>query len=113
MGSQSSLCCEHISTVLLQTGGCHAGVASDAVKVAEYRSALRLRSSMLQAGFWGGLQDEAAYKNFSRILSKARTASLRLLSAGPVTFSHYIMHVLALCSWMQLVHSILTTCKVL
>ncbi|CAL5224396.1 g7077 [Coccomyxa viridis] len=46
------------------------GVASDAVKVAEYRSILRLRSSMLQAGSWNGLEDEAAYKNFSRILSK-------------------------------------------
>ena len=51
---------------------CHAGVASDAVKVAEYRSILRLRSSMLQAGSWNGLEDEAAYKNFSRILSKVQ-----------------------------------------
>ena len=46
-------------------------MASDAVKVAEYRSILRLRSSMLQAGSWNSLEDEAAYKNFSRILSKA------------------------------------------
>ena len=48
-----------------------AGVASDALKVAEYRSALRLRSQMLQAGAWSSSGDEAAYKNFSRILSKA------------------------------------------
>ena len=61
---------------------CHAGVASDAVKVAEYRSALRLRSSMLQAGSWNGLKGEAAYKNFSRILSKARAALMHLPSAG-------------------------------
>ena len=48
-----------------------AGVASDALKVAEYRSALRLRSQMLEAGAWSSGEDEAAYKNFSRILSKA------------------------------------------
>ena len=41
------------------------------LKVAEYRSALRLRSQMLQAGAWSSSEDEAAYKNFSRILSKA------------------------------------------
>ena len=48
-----------------------AGVASDAMKVAEYRSALRLRSAMLAAGSWSAPGDEAAYKNFSRILAKA------------------------------------------
>ena len=48
-----------------------AGVASDALKVAEYRSALRLRAQMLQAGAWSSKGDEVAYKNFSRILSKA------------------------------------------
>jgi len=57
----------------LNTQACHAGVASDALKVAEYRSALRLRSSMLQGGSWTSLEDEAAYKNFSRILSKVCT----------------------------------------
>lgn len=54
-----------------QTSTIVAGVASDALKVAEYRSALRLRSQMLQAGAWSSSEDEAAYKNFSRILSKA------------------------------------------
>ena len=48
-----------------------AGVASDAMKVAEYRSALRVRSAMLAAGSWSAPGDEAAYKNFSRILAKA------------------------------------------
>ena len=62
-------------------------MASDAVKVAEYRSALRLRSSMLQAGSWGGLEDEAAYKNFSRILSKARSALLLLGRTSSALFS--------------------------
>lgn len=70
--------------------GCHAGVASDAVKVAEYRSALRLRSSMLQAGSWSSLEDEVAYKNFSRILSKARRALLHLPSAG--AWNHLTLH---------------------
>ena len=69
---------------------CHAGVASDAVKVAEYRSILRLRSSMLQAGSWNGLEDEAAYKNFSRILSKVHTASLHVPSTSVVKY--FIMH---------------------
>ena len=59
-------------------------MASDAVKVAEYRSALRLRSSMLRAGSWSDPQGEAAYKNFSRILSKASTALLHLPSARAV-----------------------------
>ena len=54
-----------------QTSTIVAGVASDALKVAEYRSALRLRGQMLQAGAWSSGGDEAAYKNFSRILSKA------------------------------------------
>ena len=48
-----------------------AGVASDALKVAEYRSALRMRARMPQLGAWRSSADEAAYKNFSRILSKA------------------------------------------
>ena len=65
--------CEHLHACNVSEL-CRAGVASDAVKVAEYRSAMRLRSSMLQAGSWSGLEDETAYKNFSRILSKARPA---------------------------------------
>lgn len=48
-----------------------AGVASDAMKVAQYRSALRLRSAMLAAGSWSAPGDQAVYKNFSRILAKA------------------------------------------
>ena len=58
---------KHSQQALMAT----AGVASDALKVAEYRSALRLRSQMPQLGAWSSSADEAAYKNFSRILSKA------------------------------------------
>ncbi|KAK9917700.1 hypothetical protein WJX75_007317 [Coccomyxa subellipsoidea] len=46
------------------------GVASDAVKVAEYRAVLRMRRSLLQQGAWQSSKGWKAYQNFSRILSK-------------------------------------------
>ena len=60
--------CAHI-------GAC-AGVPSDALKVAEYREVLRMRRNMLARGdgaFGGG--EDAAYKNFSRVLSKVSAAA--------------------------------------
>ena len=46
------------------------GVASDALKVAEYRAVLRMRRSLLQLGAWQSSKGWKAYQNFSRILSK-------------------------------------------
>lgn len=46
------------------------GVASDAVKVAEYRAVLRMRRSLLQQGAWQSSKGWKAYQCFSRILSK-------------------------------------------
>lgn len=46
------------------------GVASDALKVAEYRAVLRMRRSLLQQGAWQSSKGWKAYQNFSRILSK-------------------------------------------
>lgn len=49
-----------------------AGVASDALKVAEYREVLRLRRSLLQQGSWPTGKGSTPYQNFSRILSKVK-----------------------------------------
>lgn len=83
----------------------HAGVASDALKVAEYRSMLQLRSAMLAAGAWGGDGGDAAYRNFSRILSKVRIdpplATLLVATPSlplPLTSAHSIMHLWCTCA---------------
>ena len=59
------------------------GVPSDALKVAQYREVLRMRRAMLARGdgAFGGGQD-AAYRNFSRVLSKVFRCCTRLKEAA-------------------------------
>jgi len=54
------------------------GVASDALKVLQYREALRLRRGLLQQGAWSNGNAVSAYRNFSRILSKVRLCAMSL-----------------------------------
>lgn len=55
------------------------GVASDALKVSQYREALRLRRGLMQQGTWSNGKAVSAYRNFSRILSKVRLCAMALL----------------------------------
>ena len=80
-GSRPSAALCTVQTMCLSVA--RTGVPSDALKVAEYREVLRLRRAMLARGdgaFGGG--DDAAYRNFSRVLSKVSGAAAHARVGG-------------------------------